>query len=235
MKIKPTDTCYICGKQACSSEHAPARSFFPKSMRTNLIQVPSCEEHNESTSKDDEYVRLIISSHFRNNETGKNQSTVKGIKTIQRSPALSQALLENKLDATIVRKDYSKEHSIAIQIDRERFDNEIRKIAYALYYHKYGRRWNRALNIATYDLFDNNGNVDELGKLMLETKKMQEQIGALEYEGDNSEVFKYVFMETDSPDETILQMMFYEGFELWTFPVFSSTGPVITKQRDDTK
>lgn len=77
MKIKPTDTCYICGKQACSSEHAPARSFFPKSMRTNLIQVPSCEEHNESTSKDDEYVRLIISSHFRNNETGKINQQIK--------------------------------------------------------------------------------------------------------------------------------------------------------------
>lgn len=43
-------------------------------------------------------------------------------------------------------------------------------------FYKYEKIWDRALNIATYELF--NGNVDELGRLMLETKMRQEHIGA---------------------------------------------------------
>lgn len=133
MAIRTTDTCHICGKQTCSSEHAPARSFFPKSMRVNLTQVPSCEEHNESISKDYEYVRFFYLIALLYNETGKCHSLDKVIKTIQRSPALFQVLLEYKLESPIVGKDYSEKYSVAIHIDRERFDNEIRKIANALY------------------------------------------------------------------------------------------------------
>lgn len=54
MKITDEMMCYYCGKKAVSSEHVPPRCFFPKDKRENLIQVPACEEHNESTSKDDE-------------------------------------------------------------------------------------------------------------------------------------------------------------------------------------
>lgn len=229
MKIKDTDTCYICGRKACSSEHAPARSFFPKGMRDNLIQVPSCAEHNESTSKDDEYVRFIISSHFRNNDTGKSHSIDKGVKTLMHSPALTKYLSENKLDATIINRDYSKSKSVAIQIDRSRFDNEIRKIAYTLYYHKYGKRWSRELNIGTYELFDSSGNVDELGALILEYKRVQDQIGGVEYEGENQEVFKYAFVDCGSTEDLVLQMIFYQGFEIWVFPVIGSTDPKIDK------
>lgn len=46
MKIKPTDTCYICVKQACSSEHAPARSIY---FDNALYKQPSLEPHNEGT------------------------------------------------------------------------------------------------------------------------------------------------------------------------------------------
>lgn len=227
MKIKPTDTCYICGKPACSSEHAPARSFFPSDMRNNLIQVPSCEIHNEATSKDDEYVRFIISSHFRNNETGESVSTTKSVKTLKRSPALAKTLVENKIDATIISSDNSETQSTAIQIDRNRFDNEIRKIAYALFYNKFQKRWERELIIATPDLFDASGKVDEQGELVLLAKKMLSSISSPSYEGDNQQVFKYAFMETENAEEPILSMLFYEGFEIWVFPVTGSKGPKI--------
>lgn len=52
--------CYRCNNIATSVEHVPAKCFFPKEHRKNLITVPSCEQHNNETSKDDEYVRGII-------------------------------------------------------------------------------------------------------------------------------------------------------------------------------
>jgi hypothetical protein len=52
--------CYMCEELATSVEHVPAKCFFPKGQRQNLITVPSCPRHNNETSKDDEYVRGII-------------------------------------------------------------------------------------------------------------------------------------------------------------------------------
>ncbi|MFG0677725.1 hypothetical protein [Delftia sp. WSY_7] len=54
--------CYYCGELATSREHAPPQSFFPKNFKLNLITVPSCEKHNNSKSKNDEYVFHLISS-----------------------------------------------------------------------------------------------------------------------------------------------------------------------------
>lgn len=59
------ETCYYCGEPKTSYEHVPPQSFFPKNKRVNLIQVPSCDDHNGNKSKDDEYVRLVLmSSHL---------------------------------------------------------------------------------------------------------------------------------------------------------------------------
>jgi hypothetical protein len=60
MSNAPQNTCYVCGKPATSVEHVPPRSFFPKEHRTSLITVPSCNEHNQIKSKDDEYIRSIL-------------------------------------------------------------------------------------------------------------------------------------------------------------------------------
>ena len=129
MKIKDTDTCYICGRKARSSEHAPAKCFFPSDRRSNLIQVPSCEEHNERTSKNDEYLLFIISSHFNNNQIGFDQSVKKGIKTLKRSEALAKTLSENARIASVINSKSVSYNTTAIKIDRQRFDNEIKKIA----------------------------------------------------------------------------------------------------------
>lgn len=226
MKIKESDTCYICGKKACSSEHAPAKSFFPIGRRDNLIQVPSCSEHNEGTSKDDEYVRFIISAHFRNNTVGEGQSIDKSIKTLKRSPALAAALSENKIPATIINNDNSETSSLALMIDRKRFDREICKNAYAVFFHKYQRRWNRELNVFTYELFDSCGKPDIKGQFVLGKKRVLQSIGMqLRFEGGNPEVFKYAFVGAGEIDDNILVMVFYEGFEVWIFPMANTLGP----------
>lgn len=61
-------TCYICGQPTTSVEHAPAWCFFPTDKRINLTTVDSCTNHNEDTSKDDEYVSNIIAMSLGNNQ-----------------------------------------------------------------------------------------------------------------------------------------------------------------------
>jgi hypothetical protein len=54
--------CTYCGEiRPLSKGHVPPRNLFPKPYPTNLITVPSCDECNSGSSKDDEYFRLMIS------------------------------------------------------------------------------------------------------------------------------------------------------------------------------
>ena len=219
MKIKEGMKCYYCGKDAVSSEHVPPRCFFPKDKRNNLIQVPACELHNEGTSLDDSYVLFIISSFIGNNEAGQAHSVDKGIKPVLRSAALQSVMKENSINV-YVDGGNGLETTKMINIDRARFDKEIKKMAYALYYHTNGKRWEKELNIGTNSMICADGYIDEMGVLINNAKLLVSQCGIdkkYPFLGANKEVFKYRFIPTDAPDMPILQMIFYEGFEVWAF------------------
>ena len=62
--------CYACPKSATTKEHVPPLSFFPEDQRKNLITVPSCEDHNNSNSKDAEYAQNIVTTMFGVNALG---------------------------------------------------------------------------------------------------------------------------------------------------------------------
>ncbi len=53
-------SCYWCGEAATSADHVPAKCFYPKGMRGNLIKVPSCTKHNTELSTVDERFRYYI-------------------------------------------------------------------------------------------------------------------------------------------------------------------------------
>jgi len=65
-----TNTCYMCDALATTKEHIPPKALFLKqkdllrefSLRKELITVPSCEEHNNNKSKDDEYFVYLLAS-----------------------------------------------------------------------------------------------------------------------------------------------------------------------------
>lgn len=65
------EQCYFCGKNSTSVEHIPPKSFFPKENRIELITVPSCEEHNQKKSTDDEYIRMIFLHDIRTDDNQK--------------------------------------------------------------------------------------------------------------------------------------------------------------------
>lgn len=55
MKYKTKKTCYFCGQQATSTEHAPPSLFF-KGFNYSSITVPSCDLHNSHKSGADQAI-----------------------------------------------------------------------------------------------------------------------------------------------------------------------------------
>ena len=221
-------TCYICGQPATSVEHAPAKCFFPEDKRINLTTVDSCSTHNEDTSKDDEYVRNIIAMSIGNNQVAFNHFLKKCIKSFIRSPKLLQTTTKTNRKVYYeedTQPQQGRKSTYAFEIDRERINLVMRKIAYATYFKKYGTTWNRELAIGTEFLLTTDLQNDDLGLLIQAAKKL---LGTQQtYEGNNQEVFKFAFLETEDTNEQPLIMMFYEGFEVWAFPQPNTNNPKI--------
>lgn len=216
------ESCYLCGEEKCSVEHVPAKCFFPKESeyRQNLITVPSCKMHNEDTSKDDEYVRNIICLSIGNNAIAYKQFIEKVLKSFQKSSRLMSQTFQNT-QHLFVKEEQRIKSTLAFQIDRERFDKVMKKIGYALYYHKYGKVWQRGLIVATEFLLDENMQQDELGEMIKEFKPL---LNTPMFDGNNPKVFQYTFGETDNED-VILWMRFYEGFEVFVIPNTETNQP----------
>ncbi|MDM5264579.1 hypothetical protein PF327_10275 [Sulfurovum sp. XTW-4] len=211
-------SCYICGKENYSVEHAPAKSFFPKGMREDLITVYSCKEHNEDTSKDDEYVRNIITMYIDNNNTSFEHFENKTLKSLSNSHALHKKTIKNKQTVTL-----NGVETAALDIDRERFDTVMRKIAYAIFHHEYNKRWCRKLLVATDHLKTDDMKNDKIGSLVEEMKRIPVSF----YKGQNPKVFQYAFLQgaKDDFEEHCLKMKFYQGFEVIIFPHHEHTEP----------
>lgn len=197
----------MCDKEIVSVEHAPPKSFFPSDMRNNLITVDSCQKHNEDTSLDDEYVRNLITMHIYGNATAYEQFSEKTIKSFKRSPALLQHTTEKQHSV-----NFNGAQTVAFEIDRDRVDLVMRKIAYALFYHKYNQRWLRKLITATTYLKTPEFKNDEFGQLIEELQRDHTPV----YEGNNPDAFKFAFIELDDNIyNKYLRMKFYDGFEVW--------------------
>jgi hypothetical protein len=216
-----SSVCYICSQAASSKEHTPARCFFPDdpTYRKNLVTVPSCKTHNEDTSKDDEYVRNIITMSMENNAVAYKQFIEKTVKSLKESPGLLAITTAAKKKVTV-----NGQPSTAFEIDRIRFDKVIKKMSYALFFNQYKMPWNRKLIIMARNLYDKDMQVDEFGALVA----AYEQCFPLDnFLGNNPKVFKYSFLPGSSldPNDSILRLIFYEGFTVWVSVVDGSAGP----------
>lgn len=196
--------CYRCNTIATSVEHVPAKCFFPKEHRKNLITVPSCEQHNQETSKDDEYVRGIIVASKGNNKMAK----------IHWKGMVRQTFLKRpKLFLTT----YSDQRENSFFHDRRRMDGVMVKIAHALYFKEYSRHW--LLN--PYPFYENM--FDDDGKSDIEVRLPDyKSIPSYHlFSGENPEIFRYYFLEgkVGSNIECLLKMTFYGGFSVLILPL----------------
>ena len=205
--------CYVCGKTTTSKEHVPAKCFFPEdsAYRKQLITVPSCNEHNENTSKDDEYVRNVITIFYQNNPIAFQQFMNKVVKSLSRDKSLAGILHKIQTPQGIVP---------AIEIDRPRLDKVIRKMAYALYYNEFKKPWNRKLIVFSKHLVFKNLETDDFSKLI---HFAENNLPNSSFDGKNPTVFKYNLFKLDTGDEnSVIRIVFYEGFTFWITSIQNS-------------
>jgi hypothetical protein len=213
-KSKRSQICYRCENVAESSEHVPPKCFFPKEMRVNLFTVPSCKIHNEDTSKDDEYVRNIISMSRGVNEVGKKHFLDKGSKSLSKSLGLLSLTMKNPKKMNWIKEDDSTS-SVTYEIDAYRFEKVMEKIAYGLYYHKFGIKWDSELTISTKHFVREDYGKDEVSLFMDNhegLKKIKRTYGI------NPDVFQFCFFNFRENNFLLLLLKFYDFFEVWVVP-----------------
>jgi hypothetical protein len=136
------EECYVCGAPAKTKEHAPPESFFPEGYDSGLVTVPSCDEHNSRLSKDVEYVRNNLCGQF-----GTNLLAARVFETAKASYNHSPKLFSRTF-SDVRQIILDGQETGAYPIELPRFKKVIKAIAYAMYYHDFGKR-----NEGDFDVF----------------------------------------------------------------------------------
>lgn len=130
----------MCKNKATSVEHAPAKCFFPKKQRSQLITVPSCSFHNEKTSKDDEYVRNIFIGFAGAQDAGKQEVLATTFRSFDLSPSLKASVRSCMEQVSYQGRDFW-----TVRLNWERIERTMHKIACALHRSHY----RTPLNVST--------------------------------------------------------------------------------------
>lgn len=211
--------CYICNNTATSHEHVPAECFFPKGRRSNPIKVPSCDIHNQKTSIDDEYVRTIITMAKGANSIAADHFNSKVRKSFERRPALQARIMKEPLFLNYIANNEAT-RGLTLNVERERFDKVMKKIAYGLHFHKYKETWEKELFISTDKQMTPSYETDIL---VAAIKEHGFKNSIKVFEGIHPEIFQFAFLEFLNRSEKVVFMKFYEDYEVWAFPVPDST------------
>lgn len=212
--------CYSCSAPGLTDEHIPPRCFFPKAKhlppgtnyRKELITVPSCEMHNSSKSKDDEYILYILTMNLDSSHVGTNHFAKQVIRSIEQSPRLVNRMLSEASPALIKQKnDEEAWETVTVPIQTERVDSFFKQLGRGLFLHHFGQKW--LADILVYPEFLRypyepdptvpNGALQDLinaADLLFRKEPCY---------GDNPDVFKYQFHSGDSRFSYIARLHFY--------------------------
>lgn len=212
----------MCDATATSVEHVPPRCLFPErkdlpegeDLRKQLITVPSCDVHNSSKSKDDEYLLYALSMNIPNNPTASNHFSTKVLRAIQRRPSVITKFTEKQISVKVEDTKTGETHkTVAFQVDRRRLENALEMIGHALYFHHFRTSWkgsvsaypNFLLALTESNAHELNGAVEKMAALAEEFFLNEPRYG------ENQDVFSYQVAAGQAPVETIMLLRFYEG------------------------
>lgn len=130
--------CYACNRLASTAEHVPPKCFFPEELRTNLITVPSCAQHNNANSVDVEYVRNVL---IFTAEIAPENSTVfsRAIRSMEHTRALWSTMFPS-----VQRIQFDGRETGAFPVNLVRLKRVMRAIVQALHCRDCGvkqKRW----------------------------------------------------------------------------------------------
>ena len=215
-----TNTCYMCDALATTKEHIPPKALFPKqkdllgefSLRKELITVPSCQEHNNNKSRDDEYLVFCLSTCFHGNDIKEQLFNTKIMRAIERRPDTYSNVLDNYQRVMLKHPDGKVEHTAAYSIDLKRFDSVLSHIARGLYYHHTQTKWEGPALVMSNELRDlSSKNSEEINTLADDTiERVSAFLFDTEGYGQNPEVFSYK-IHNSRPKGFVTLMKFYSA------------------------
>lgn len=207
------ESCYKCDAERTSKEHVPPQCIFPKSKDTNginfrkdLITVPSCAKHNSEKSDDDEFLMLSLVGLINNSTEGKLIFSTSANRSIKRKGLkfLYKHILRNHKFGVINHNGVKKKVSIG-EPDVERLNVCFENIAYGLYYHKFGERFEGESRILYGFLTYKDKTTETLKEYLEEILKTRNFIT----EGSNPSVFQFMFIDDEIDGILALKMIFY--------------------------
>ena len=216
------NTCYMCDALATSSEHVPAKCFFPErkdlpngiDLRKNLIKVPSCNAHNSLKSHDDEYFLYVLSGSYQINEIGRNLYRTKVRRAIGRNPSVLNQIASKATSVSF--KDPPSQNivnTVAHELDANRFNTIVDKLGRAIYFWHFKEKWQYKIKYQAEFLFATvNPSDAENSRLQEITKQADVWFSTAVYYGENPEVFKYQAVEAEKLRR--IRLHFYERCKL---------------------
>lgn len=213
-------TCYVCGAPATSREHCPPQCIFPAgkdvadsvSYRHNLITVPSFDEHNLRKSNDDEYLMMILVSHFGNNDLANQQMKTKVMRAWQRRPHIALTAVQNPQPARI-----NGQETISFAVDLLRFTRAMELITRGLIFHTTGNPWVGFFRVWSPTMLPSRA--ESASSIMSTSKVIQQEMAKIfanqVFLGENPDVFKYQLHVPVPPEvHGCARLVFYGGFEV---------------------
>lgn len=216
-------TCYMCEALATTKEHIPPKALFPKQkdllgelgLRKQLITVPSCEEHNNGKSKDDEYLAFCLSTCFHGNAIKNTLFNTKVMRAINRRPETYSNFLDNYQHVALKHPDGEVEHTAAYAIDLKRFDSIMSHLARGLFYHHTQTKWKSDVIVMSNELLDlNSTHAEKINEFTDDTiKRVSALFSDIKSHGQNPEVFSYKIYD-DRPKGFVILMNFYSAIKI---------------------
>lgn len=203
-----SSTCYMCEKPGDTNEHVPPKCFFPKKeeFRRNLITVPSCTEHNNEKSGEDEYMRVLFVGAAGN--TSDPELASRTIRSLQHKKKLAREMIA----MSRTRRGYT--------VNEERIKTYLTSVAKALYRHAFGEKFQGNLSIMPHFL-DNFTTARELRMWSEKAKRefvlrrifaTRPMLPECSWEGENPDIFRYRIWRSDT--SAMLEMEFYRAHRI---------------------
>lgn len=214
--------CYMCDRESTSREHVPPLCLFPEAkdvkglnFRTNLITVPSCDEHNSKKSNDDEFLMVAIAGIVTNNDLGYMQTITKVNRALKRKSIdfLGKAVLKN-LKVTTIKSIEGYDFPVLFgNPDRYRMVKCFEHIVYGLYFHENKERFKGEVKILMGFIQHERKDLQTFTDFI--RKRFELEDLRLDIKGNNPDVFKYQFCAPDNNGIIGFKLTFYGGTEVF--------------------
>lgn len=145
--------CYMCSADAKTKEHFPPKSLFPKGANLQLWTVPSCPDHNNKKSGDDQYfLTQVLMNMSREGNLARERFMQAIAPHFEKSPKYRDMIARDAKQLGDGKRAYP--------VDLGRMFSVMDGICHALIFRKYGQRlssekyriWHEFLNFASDDV-----------------------------------------------------------------------------------